>query len=497
LCYNTASLDRLYILLVKNTLPTTLSITAGLVIASAFFVIALPAQAENFRSPEVRVFQMTKKGTTETQQDSFNAFDADSENGATVAVGDVNADGIDEIVVGAGHGSEPYVRVYNAAGIRLAEFLAYDVNMTAGVNVAVGNLGGGKAEEIVTGTGKGGGPQVRVFDMNGNIKFTPGFFAYDEGFRGGVQVTTANINGKGRDEIVTAAGPGGGPHVRAFNKRGVYTGFDLFPYSSDFRGGVSIASANVDGGAEDEIIVGQYNFGQQVKVYKTSADRRILGEFNPYADGFAGGVVVAGVDVDRDGFDEVVTIPRQGGSSHLRSFEGHGAIVDSGFLAYEDSFRGGSSVAGGNVDSDKRPEIVVVPQKPSAEGRLDKYKYIEVDLSEQRLRAYRNGVKEIEFLVSTGTSGHTTPAGEYSIRRKIPLMDFVSLDQDNASADYYETLENVHYNMEFLPHFYLHEAYWHNNFGHPMSHGCVNISLSNAALIYNWSNTGDTVIIQP
>ncbi len=471
-------------------------IAGGLAAVSVFFVFAQAAQATSFRAPEVRVFELREKGTSETQQNSFNAFDSASENGGTVAVGDVNNDGIDEIVVGAGSGSQPYVRVYNAAGTRLSEFLAYDAGMRSGVNVAVGNLGGGAAAEIVTGTGKGGGPQVRVFDMNGVEKFTSGFFAYDEGFRGGVQVATANIDGKGADEIITAAGPGGGAHVRGFDKYGNFNGFDLFPFDAGFRGGVSVAGANVDGGAEDEVVVSQLTFGQQVKVYKTSADERILGEFNPYASGFAGGVVVAGGDLDRDGVDEVVTVTRQGGATHVRSFEGHGKVLDAGFLAYEDQFRGGAAIAVGNADGDKRVEIVTIPQKPSVEGRVDKYKYIEVDLSEQILRAYKNGVKEQEFLISSGVAGMETPIGEFEVLRKIPIKDFIALDQNTLSAQYYETLEDVPSNLEFLPHYYLHGAYWHNNFGNPMSHGCVNIGLSDAARPDDWADLVDPVIVQ-
>jgi hypothetical protein len=85
------------------------------------------------------------------------------------------------------------------------------------------------------------GAHVRVFDPYGNIKFTPGFFAYDRNFRGGVNVAVADLDLDGREEIITGAGPGGGPHVRIFNRYGgpvINAGF--FPFAIAYRSGVQV-----------------------------------------------------------------------------------------------------------------------------------------------------------------------------------------------------------------------------------------------------------------
>jgi lipoprotein-anchoring transpeptidase ErfK/SrfK len=467
-----------------------------IVVGGVFSTIVMPhaVHAEDKRAPLVRVFEMQKGGSEQSTQHEFFGFDASDLNGGTVAVGDVNGDGAAEVVVGSGAGSAPQVRVYSMTGTLLSSFVPYDAGMTSGVNVAVGDLNNDGRSEIVTGTGKGAGPQVRVFNSKGKVKFTPGFFAYDQAFRGGVSVATGNINGKGGDEIITGAGPGGGPHVRVFNKKGNSLNKDFFPFSSSDHGGVSVGTANVDGGAEDEIIMAMHSFGEPwVKVYKADSAKTILGEFKAYNDDFFGGVNVAGADVNRDGLDEVITSVRQAGGPQVRMFSGSGDVVAAGFMAYEDDFRGGAAIAAGNIDADGKAEVVTIPQRKLIDGRTDLYKYIDVDLSEQTLRAYRDGVKENEFLVSTGVARYPTPTGETKITAKLLSHDYEwSYGIDHP--DNYD-LPDVPYNLRFRSTYYIHNAYWHNNFGHVMSHGCVNVNLENSKWIYEWADVGDTVVI--
>ncbi len=473
-----------------------LSIAIALSVGVVFLFLLLPnaSYAVDYRSPEVRVFEMKKSGTEMLQQGSFLAFDAAEENGGTVALGDVNGDGDTEIIIGAGPGSLPTVTVFTSTGTQLSQFSAFPDNVNIGVHVASGDLDGNGTDEIVVGTGRGGGPQVRVFDMDGTAVFTPGFFAYDEGFRGGVNVAVGNIDGKRGDEIVTGAGPGGGPHVRVFNRYGEYIGMDFFPFADSDKGGVSVATANVNGGKKDEVIMAIHSFGEPwVKVYNADTERTIVGEFKVYADDYRGGVNIAGADIDKDGMDEVITSIRQGGASHVRVFEADGTIKNTGFFAYEDDFRGGVSVAAGNADSDSKYEIVTVPQKKIVEGRMDLFKYIDVDISEQVLRAYRNGVKEREFYVSTGVGKYPTPLGETQILAKLPVHDYEWTYGPDHPDNY--DLKNVVNNLRFRSHYYIHYAYWHNNFGHRMSHGCINVNLENSAWIYNWADVGDTVIV--
>ena len=125
-------------------------------------------------------------------------------------------------------------------------FFAYDPAFPGGVFVAAGDLTGDGVAEIVTGAGPGGGPHVRVWSTTGGTiteLLDHGFFAYDPAFPGGVFVAVGDLTGDGIAEIITGAGPGGGPHVRVWSVLGgtltELTGF--FAYDPAFPGGVRVA----------------------------------------------------------------------------------------------------------------------------------------------------------------------------------------------------------------------------------------------------------------
>src|SRR4029450_5795188 len=131
---------------------------------------------------------------------------------------DVDGDGIDEIITGAGPFGGPHVRVFKVSGgapTELASFYAYDPAFTGGVSVACGDVTGDGIAEVITGAGEGGGPHVRVFGVDaGTVTELASFYAYDPAFGGGVNVAAADTTGDGVAEIITGAGPFGGPQVR-------------------------------------------------------------------------------------------------------------------------------------------------------------------------------------------------------------------------------------------------------------------------------------------
>jgi subtilisin family serine protease len=184
--------------------------------------------------PLVKIFSMDGKLV-----DEFYAFNKFYKGGLDLAVGDVNNDGFDEIVVATGPGTSPFIKIFNYQKELTSEFIAYDPGFMRGITIAVGDLNGDGQDEIITGTRSGGGPQVRIFDWTGRVQSQ--FFAYNEKFTGGVNVAAGDIDGNGQDEIITGAGPGGGPHVRVFNYKGDVV-WQFFAYDSNFTGGVKVAS---------------------------------------------------------------------------------------------------------------------------------------------------------------------------------------------------------------------------------------------------------------
>ena len=110
-------------------------------------------------------------------------------------------------------------------------------------------------------------------------------------------------------------------------------------------------------------------------------------------------------------------------------------------------------------------------------------KWIEVDLSKQQVTAWEGQKQVRQFLVSTGRWGPTPPGTFYIwLKTKSQRMTGGS----RAEGDFYD-LPNVPNNMFFNGAIALHGAYWHNNFGHPMSHGCVNEPLADAEWMFNWA----------
>jgi lipoprotein-anchoring transpeptidase ErfK/SrfK len=112
-------------------------------------------------------------------------------------------------------------------------------------------------------------------------------------------------------------------------------------------------------------------------------------------------------------------------------------------------------------------------------------RWVVVDLSKQQLIYYMASTTVGVVPVSTGLPGMATPKGNFNILRKVLIVDYIGPGYN---------LPNTKWNLEFKPHYYLHGAYWHNQFGiRPMSHGCVNIAYKNAEKLYKFLDVGDEV----
>ena len=109
-------------------------------------------------------------------------------------------------------------------------------------------------------------------------------------------------------------------------------------------------------------------------------------------------------------------------------------------------------------------------------------KHIYIDLSTQTLYAYEDDTQILKTLISSGKWGRT-PVGNFNVWLKLPVTRM----SGGSGSDYYD-LPNIQWVMYFYRDFGTHTAYWHNNFGHEMSHGCVNMRLIDAKELYAWAD---------
>lgn len=125
-------------------------------------------------------------------------------------------------------------------------------------------------------------------------------------------------------------------------------------------------------------------------------------------------------------------------------------------------------------------------QRPAGVGPNERW--IDVNLTTQRLVAYEGDRAVFNTLVSSGTWLHPTVTGQFRV-----WLRYVAQTMDGRRLGYDYYLPNVPYVMYFYRDYALHGTYWHNNFGTPMSHGCVNLPTPAAEWIFNWSSIGTLV----
>jgi hypothetical protein len=322
--------------------------------------------------PVVRVFD----ALTGSQITSFLAYDSHFLGGVKVALGDVTGDGVPDIITAAGPGGGPQVNVYDGATFALVtSFYAYDPLFPGGVNVAVGDVDNDGINEIITGAGPGGGPHVKVFNViNGQAVQASGplgsFYAYDPGFAGGVSVAASDVNGQ--PELVTGAGPGGGPHVKVFAADGALRA-SFYAYPAAFSGGVSVASADVNGDGVADVVTGPGAGGTpQVEVF-SGTDGSLLDSFYAYNPLFSGGVRVAAADVNGDGHADIMTAAGPGGGPHARVFDGQTLSEITGFYALDQTFSGGIYGAGATLSALDSLQAFTVNPEADLVSRLARF----------------------------------------------------------------------------------------------------------------------------
>ncbi len=263
-------------------------------------------------------------------------------NGSSISAGDVNGDGQDEIIVGNGPGNQPEIKIFNQAGELLKKFLVFDEQFRGGVNLTISDLDDNGQAEIIVVPSSNGSPEIRIFDYNGRLKKQ--FFVDSKNWRGGLSVAAGDLDGKGNKQIVVGYGAGRDPQIRILDSSGKLLGV-FFAYEKNFRGGVNVAVANIDGRKEHnkaEIIVSPGKGREpQIKIFDNHA--QLKKQFLAYGKNWQGGVNLIADDIDNDGIGEIVVGAYPGAAPHIRIFDDQGILLES-FYTWEESFNGGANI---------------------------------------------------------------------------------------------------------------------------------------------------------
>lgn len=277
--------------------------------------------ADAGHSPTARMY-----GPDHSPLFTVEAFDKAFLGGVRVAVGDFNADGVYDLVVGTGPGVPTLVRVLDGKTQQeLFRIAPFEPTFLGGVFVAAGDLNGDGHDDLVISPDEGGGPRLRVISGKDFSQIVDFFGIEDTNFRGGVRPAVADINFDGYADLGVAAGFGGGPRIALFfgqtlgqlDANGLPPKMvaDFFLFEETLRNGAFLSLGDVNG---DEIadIIGGGGPGGGPRVFipdgatLLATNGKKLTEVANFFAGdlnLRGGIRVVAKDLDRDWLADVVT----------------------------------------------------------------------------------------------------------------------------------------------------------------------------------------------
>jgi glucose/arabinose dehydrogenase len=287
------------------------------------------------------------------------------------------------VAAGPGAGGAAVVSVFDAAtGEARARLPAFDPAFVGGVRVATADVTGDRVADVIVGAGPGGGPHVRVFDgATGTV--VRDYFAFESAFTGGVYVAAADFDRDGFADVVVSADVGGGPRVRVLSGRTSQTVADFFALETTFTGGTRVGSGDVNAdGVPDLLVAAGFLGGPRVAVFDgrsvaANAPARLGADFFAYEDTLRNGAFVASADFDNDGFADIVTGAGPGGAPRVTVFSGREFLAGrqtrlADFFAGDTALRQGVTVGAADADGDGAPELLAAPA--GGNGRVTAYR---------------------------------------------------------------------------------------------------------------------------
>ena len=256
-----------------TTTPFGAEFTGGVRVAAADFTGDGVPDIVAGTGPGVPTSVRVLDGVTGAELFSVAPFEAAFTGGVFVAAGDLTGDGVPDLVITPDEGGGPRVRVFGGKGFaQFADFFGIDdPAFRGGARAAVGDVNGDGVGDLLIAAGFGGGPRVAGF-VGPSVGDTPvklfaDFFAFEPALRNGVYLSAGDLDGDGFAEVVAGAGPGGGPRVSGFSGRALVRAgqldrfIDLFAGDVNERRGVRPAVKNLDGDGRADLVTGSATTG--------------------------------------------------------------------------------------------------------------------------------------------------------------------------------------------------------------------------------------------
>lgn len=241
----------------------------------------------------VRVFDLDGKQI----RNSFFAYKADVDPNLNVVLADLDGNGsIDRVAERGGQ------LIVSGPGRRTFSIAPYGANFKGRLSFGVYDLNKDNLKEIIVAPLSGGGPHVKTYGQNGKL-LSPGFFAFDPNFRGGVSIAVGDANNDGKGEIVVAPASGLAPTVKFFSDSGQPLG-SFLAFDKNFRGGVNLAIGDVDNDGKNEVVTGPLAGGPHIRVFTSGGLLRA--QFMAFDPKGSTGVRVMVGDTDGDGKNEIL-----------------------------------------------------------------------------------------------------------------------------------------------------------------------------------------------
>jgi len=232
----------------------------------------------------------------------FFAYNSKYQGGQKIAQLDIDGDNREETIVI----NKTTIKIYSDEGFLKKEIIPYGNKYTGGLAIALADLDHNGQLEIITGPEQGAANEVKVFTGDGAL--INSWYAYKQTATGlGINVATGDINGDGEIEIITGAGVGGGPHIKIFDKTGSHLIKEFFAYETNFRGGAYVATGDVNGDGKIEIITGAGPTGEpKIKIF--NGEGVVMSEWLAYNPQNKNGIRVTTTDIDYDGLAEIIAL---------------------------------------------------------------------------------------------------------------------------------------------------------------------------------------------